>query len=371
MNLGKMNWLNLLDYTIQPSDLDLFQTYMSSGALRGASRGIGIVSGGEITVVSGLTLQVAAGVGIMPDGTLVAWPNLQTTLATANPTLPRYDRIELAYVATNNTNVLDVNSISRVLDIINLVSINVVQGTPNASPAFPTQTSANLSLGFINVTAAMTLITTPSIMSVVDSGFQTSPIVFGTNTAFIRYNKTATALQFSTDGVHWQAFGSGGGGGGGANWQGVGGVAPEDTYEFDEKALKFAQGDTQSVCLFIRVADSYLPGSPIKMKLAHYGESGANNFKFQTTTYLIRQGLDPVNSTVNSYQSTNGDVLETLAFEYQGVTYDLSSSSGLINGIAPSPSDLIKVVLQRVTPTGTEDTADVRMIPSSTEVTFS
>jgi hypothetical protein len=59
------------------------------------------------------------------------------------------------------------------------------------------------------------------------------------------------------------------------------------------------------------------------------------------------------------------------ADEFKTFSINLSSSSGAINGFSVSAGDLIKLELTRIAPNdGTEDTADIRFIPSTTEVKF-
>jgi hypothetical protein len=106
------------------------------------------------------------------------------------------------------------------------------------------------------------------------------------------------------------------------------------------------------------------------MKASHYSPGSTNNFKFQSTAYLVRKNTDAITSTTNLRTSTNGDVLNTLANQLREVTYDLTDTTGRINAVAVSPGDLIKVIIQRIAPSGTADTSDVRMISGSTEVSF-
>lgn len=155
-------------------------------------------------------------------------------------------------------------------------------------------------------------------------------------------------------------------------WQPVAGLAPQDTYEFDDRAILFSQGSGQSATMIVRVPSTYLTGSQIILKLGHYSPGTSNNFKLHTVTNLIRKNTDAVNSTTNQYTSTNGDqALATPANKYFEISYDVTDSTGKINSVVVSPGDLIKIVLTRVTPTGTEDTNDVRVLPGSTEVRFS
>jgi len=127
MNQGKMNWANLFDYQVQPSDMELFQTYVNQNSQQAllAQRSAGLLFGGRISIIAGLQIQISAGVVLMPDGTLVSFPTTTAVLTAADPSNPRIDRIELAYVIQNNTNVVDVNSQAKVLDMIYLASVNV------------------------------------------------------------------------------------------------------------------------------------------------------------------------------------------------------------------------------------------------------
>jgi hypothetical protein len=371
MSFGKINWANLLDYTVQPSDLDLFQNYMAGvpNTIARAQRTNGVIAGGIISPTSGLGISISAGLAIMPDGTLISFPALVTTLAAADPSNPRIDRIELKYSVVNNTQVIDVNSQTKTLDLLIVGALNVVSGVPASTPVAGNATSANVSLGFVQVNATQSTLLLGNISQIVDSSFVVSAFQFGP-TGYVRFNSSSGLMQFSNDGIRWQAFGSGGGGGGGSTWQPVQGAAPIETFEIDEKAWQFAQGQGQELALMLKVPSSYLSGSQIKMKLAHYSPGTTGFFKFQTTATLIRRNQDSVLSTTNQRVSTNADTALNIANEYLEASYDLTSTSGQINGTQVSGGDMIKVLLQRVTPSGSEDINEVRMIPSSMEVSF-
>lgn len=373
MTLGKMNWANLLNYEIQPADMELFQTYAKGPSLARllAERSTGIIFGGVISVVGGLQIQVSAGLALMSDGTLVNWPNTNVTLATAHATLSRIDRIELAYALVNNTAVVDVNNLAKVLDQLYQVTISANQGSNSSSPSANALTSGSLSVGFITIGPSVSVVAPSAISQVVDTNFSASALILGNQIAGIRYNMSSSVLQFTTDGVRWQTLGSGGGGGGGATWQGVSGSAAIESYEYDDRVFLFNQSAAQSMTLWVKTPSSFLPGNQIKLKLGHYSPSSANNWQFQTVSSLVRTGLDAVNSTTNQYSSTNGVVTNSVANMLQSVSYDLTNATGQVNGIYVNPGDLLKVVLSRITPSGTDDTADLRMIPSTTELLFS
>lgn len=170
------------------------------------------------------------------------------------------------------------------------------------------------------------------------------------------------------DGTVWNGLGGAGGGGGGANWYPMPGNEPIEDTENNEKIWKFTSGETQSLTLFVKVPETYIPGKQIKLYMGHYSPSAANTILISTTSYLIRANTDAMDSTTNSHASTNTALTNTVANMYRKAVIDLTDASGQINSVAVAAGDLIKVNLIRGTDT---DTADIRMIPSITEVKFS
>lgn len=158
--------------------------------------------------------------------------------------------------------------------------------------------------------------------------------------------------------------------GSGTEWWPVAGAAPIESYENDEKVFLFEKGAAQSLILWFRVPNAYTPGRQILIKNSFYSPGTSNNFKFQMLTTLVRSNTDAVTSIANQYTSTTGDTSLGTANLYQNIQYDLSNSSGQINSVAIAAGDLIKIKLSRVTPSGTEDTNDVRFISSGSEVLF-
>lgn len=157
---------------------------------------------------------------------------------------------------------------------------------------------------------------------------------------------------------------------GGATWQAVSGLAPISSFEYDELVWLFSQASSQAMTVWLRVPTTYLAGRQISLKISQYSPGTTNNYKLQSTATLVRKGVDAVTSTTNQRTSTNSDAALSTANLYQEIVYDLSDTTGKINSVSISTGDLIKVVLSRVTPTGTEDLNDVRVAPSSTEFTF-
>lgn len=163
-------------------------------------------------------------------------------------------------------------------------------------------------------------------------------------------------------------IGSGGGGGGGANWYPEPGNAPVESVENGEKVWLFEQGLGQKLTLWVKVPQGYLAGSQIKMYLGAYSPSSSDQWKLQTVTTLIRKNNDAVTSVANQLTANTGDITNTVANQYRELLVNLTSAIGQVNSVGVSPGDLLKIELTRIVPGGTEDTNDVRFLPSSTEV---
>lgn len=162
-------------------------------------------------------------------------------------------------------------------------------------------------------------------------------------------------------------LGSGaGGGGGGAEWLGD----SLETTDLGAKIKQFAQSAGQKETLWLKVPQGYLSGRQIFMYLNAYSPSSANQWKFQVVSTLIRKNLDAVTSVANQRTVNSGDITNTVVNQDRQISFDLTSATGQINGFAVSAGDRIKVELTRIAPGGTEDTADINIVPGSTEVKF-
>lgn len=191
----------------------------------------------------------------------------------------------------------------------------------------------------------------------------------GTSGQRILYNKGGILFirESIPEGSAVLPVGSGaGGGGGGANWQGD---ALED-FEYDEKVWKFTQGSSQTLDLYIKVPQGYLAGRPISAFLGFYSPSNSLDFKMQLKSTLIRKNLDAINTVANTLTDNTGDLTNTLSYMYRESEIQVTDGAGTINSFAVSPGDLIRLELSRIAPTGSEDTAEIRFVPSSTEVKF-
>lgn len=180
------------------------------------------------------------------------------------------------------------------------------------------------------------------------------------------YNKGGLLFVRDFSGTVTPVGSGAGGGGGGARWIGD---ALQDV-EYDQEVKRFAQGDAQLETLFIKVPQGYLPGRQIKLFLGFYSPSSSDEWAFDVSTFLVRKGQDAVDDTTNGHSDGSGDIVNDTAKEFRELEFDLTTAIGQINGFAVSPGDMLRVQLERVAPAGTEDTEDIRMIPSTTEVKF-
>lgn len=164
--------------------------------------------------------------------------------------------------------------------------------------------------------------------------------------------------------------GAGGGGGGGIRWNPVSGSAPIADEEYSDQIYLFEQSAGQKLVAYLKVPESFISGRQIQLFLDAYSPSASNQWKVQATTTLIRKNLDAVDSTTNQKVANSGDKTNTVAKQMRSLTLDLTGSDGTVNSVAVSAGDLLKVEITRIAPAGSEDTADLRLIPNSTEVKF-
>jgi len=175
-------------------------------------------------------------------------------------------------------------------------------------------------------------------------------------------------MYFRNEGGTITPIGSGGGGGGGANWQASPGNEPQESSENGEKVWLFETGAGQKLVLFVKVPQSYLQGRQIKLYLGMYSPSAANTILLETDCYLIRKNVDAVSSVANKHDSGNTALTNTVANQYREAELELTDATGQVNGFAVQAGALLRIELIRGTDT---DTDDIRFIPSATEVKFS
>lgn len=178
------------------------------------------------------------------------------------------------------------------------------------------------------------------------------------------------AAFFRNQGGTVTPLGSGGGGGGGANWLPQAGNAPLEDFTYDERTWQFQQSLGQKLILWVRVPSSYIAGRQVKMLSEFFSPSAADEWKMQVTSTLVRKNNDAITTVTNQNVANSGDFTNAVANRIREATINLSSATGTINSVAISAGDILKLELTRIAPAGTEDTADISFIPSSTEVTF-
>lgn len=257
-----------------------------------------------------------------------------TLVATASPTAVAYQ----FWVDTTN-------NLLKIRNAANNAWITV--GTPSAT---------NLGLASLSggtFTGAVTFSNTDYIQLPVGTTAQRpgSPVV-----GMIRYNTDLTTYEGYKAGA-WAPIGGGGGGGGITDWiEGDNSPAPT-TDTMGNRVYAYSAGLAQVLSASLLVPSTYTAGSPIKLKMPFYQPDSSGTVLFQTVATLIRPGTTAYNSTTNQRTSTNTAVTMSggVANVPQSVTFDLTSTSGQINGVSLQAGDIIYVNLVRGTDTATSD----------------
>lgn len=123
----------------------------------------GIISGCAVTVNAALILDIATGLILFDNGELVTVDAQQVTLAAADPTDPRLDRLEFVHSIENNIQVIDIDGVTKQFDKIQTGTAGGLTGTPAPSPTAPNQTGGSISIGIISIAATQTLLTAGDI----------------------------------------------------------------------------------------------------------------------------------------------------------------------------------------------------------------
>ena len=163
----------------------------------------------------------------------------------------------------------------------------------------------------------------------------------------------------------------GGGGGGSLKWTATAGKAPTTAEEYGMEVDLFGDDLDQQLTTYVKVPSNYVAGIQVFMKIAVYSPSSSDNILMRSTCSLIRKDTDAVGSTTNQHTSTNTELTNNLANEYQEMVLDLTDADGEINSIDLSAGDMIRLDLYRDSANETtSDTADLRFIRSATELKF-
>lgn len=150
-------------------------------------------------------------------------------------------------------------------------------------------------------------------------------------------------------------------------WVELPGTAPIYAQENSTYVYYFVQGGTSELHCSVQVPSNYIAGQQIYLWASGYSPSSSNNVLMKTQATLIRVNTDSFASTTNQRTSTGVALTNVSANRLTLFGFDLTDSSGMINSVAVSACDIIKVRLYRDTDT---DTADVRIIPGGTSASF-
>lgn len=183
------------------------------------------------------------------------------------------------------------------------------------------------------------------------------------------FHTTEKVMKYDT-GTKVLSMGGGGGGGTSLVWNTDNGTP----YEVDNGALVFLFSDLDALDgaqinkAFLKVPESYNPGSQIKLFVHRYSSDITNTVLMKTITYLVRTDTDPMDYAVNYHDSGNtATALPGTALIPQKIEMPLTDSTGKIGGVSVSAGDLLRIEMQRGADTST---VDVRIF-TSTEVTIS
>lgn len=339
-----------------------------------------------VTRTSATQVQVAPGNGFFQDTTQVApEPQLRPllvavaqTLNVASPdaTNPRIDIVCIAPGRANslsasrkykdpNTSVI--SSQTLVVETDWASTLTVVTGTPAGSPAVPATPAGYMKLAEVAVTAVSGIAASGALT---DKRVQlpVGPyLVFNT----VGFNKLTpgTAVQMKQLLSDIDAgLSSGGGGGGGLRWQAQTADGAVQDFENGEQVFFFPSATAAKSTVMMQVPNGYVAGKQISVLLTCYTPDSSGNMKMKTTTTLIRQNTDAIDSVTNQYSSTNAQLTNTVAKAPRRITFDLTDSTGKVNAVSVSPGDILKIELTR--DYGNESSAgasDVRFLPSATE----
>jgi len=386
----------------------------------------------KVGFVNGTQVSVAEGTGFQTDNTQIApEPTKRLIYAAAaqnltiDPPDASNDRIDIIivksdFVATETAtrkykdaidSSISNQTVTTAKDWSNELAI--VKGTPAGSPSAPSVTAGYIKLAEVYVTAVSGIANSAAITdsrAIIPVGSKTVISTLGYNRLTVGSAVDLETLFADIDallkngyfeyydldelGAHPSApgatkrriyiynnllyqqdssgtkipIGSGGGGGGGLILTEPDGKAPLKVEEYGVDVYKYVDGDTQELNVYMKVPESYIAGTQIKLFFGSYSPSAANTFLMLTNAGLVRIDNDAIDTPIANRDSTNSALTNTVAKQYRKVECDLTDSSGEIGGYAVQPGDLLLIKIKRGTGT---DTEDVRFLPSTLEPKFS
>lgn len=147
-----------------------------------------------------------------------------------------------------------------------------------------------------------------------------------------------------------------------------GASAPSPVVEFGAQTFSWIAGQTQTLTSTVTVPAAYASGAQIKLRVKFFSSGFVSgNDLMRTVATLIRTGTDAMSSTTNQRTSTNTAVTPAGSNIPYLVSFDLTDTSGQINGVAVSAGDQVLVSLSRSTDT---DVADIHGLVWTAEATY-
>lgn len=150
--------------------------------------------------------------------------------------------------------------------------------------------------------------------------------------------------------------------------------APVIQMEYDALSALYTSAGSENLYTVIKVPSGYSPGDPLSIIGSVYSPDSSGNILMRMQSTLIRSATDAFSSATNQRTTTNTQLTLSAGTvdEPQPITFDITSASGQINGVAVSAGDQIKIRLYRDTAGETSSaTSDARMQIYASEVTFS
>ena len=179
-----------------------------------------------------------------------------------------------------------------------------------------------------------------------------------------------TLIGGITNGNWQESSGSGGGGGGAIEWQSLSNGAFANQEGPLGLEYVFSQGLLQELVAYIKIPQSYKAGKPIVLFGSFYTDANSDNYRFQLTATLLKDGVTALSSTTNQ----NIDALQVgcpaTATAPLGLIFNITTN-GQINSVAIGVDDIIILKLKRTnTVSVTETNSDINFLPQTTEITY-
>lgn len=163
-----------------------------------------------------------------------------------------------------------------------------------------------------------------------------------------------------------------GGGGGSFAWGLNEDISPIESIQDGIEVLDFDSESEMAISALVVVPESYKPGVQILLKNAIFFSPGTQDnvlFKAESTLYKLTENAT---TPVNQHISVNTELTLINANALTAVgNMDLSDATGLINGVAVAPGDILKIKVYRDNTNETiSSIEDARLLRYSSSVVF-